>query len=413
MESVTKQPREHESNAAVVEAELNRLLGERRFASAPQMSAFLKYIVRQTLIGKADRIKAYSVGVDALGKPDTFDAQTDPSVRVLALRLRKTLKAVYANPTDSLAVIVLNVGTYVPEFYKSASTIGNEPGKSIDSAGSSLGESIDNELNTIASVRSGSDKLVVIDNSVDVRAIRKAEPAVQHSFEGGSSVKPPNAVKSDSVQRISHQSSTGVAVVAQNLPKWFFLMGAFLLAILWLMSSFQPTGTAGTFRALNILPASLAQPAETDAVLGSEKGGAIALPSKPIVYIDFTDEQSELDRKIKVLLSSSLVRTGGVSVVRRNESWDRKYSTYFSGEYQLFVHGTMIDNELRFDTQLLNTFSGEMLHAGTIIADGNEQSFSTQNLSAIESLVTGIVRPDGPLYRDFCGRIFQADCPPS
>ncbi|MFK7853361.1 MAG: hypothetical protein AB8B79_04575 [Granulosicoccus sp.] len=413
MVSLTKQPPEHESNAAVVEAELNRLLGERRFASAPQMSAFLKYIVRQTLIGKADRIKAYSVGVDALGKPDTFDAQTDPSVRVLALRLRKTLKAVYASPADNLAVIVLNVGTYVPEFYKSAGTIGSESSKSLDSADSNVGDSIDNELNTIASVRSGTDKLVVIDNRVDVRNIRDVDSAVQHSLKGGLSVKPKNAVKGDSVKRVSHQSLTGVAAIPPYINKWILLMGASVLAILWQLSQVHTSRSGVAISALSILPASVEQPATSGAVLRSKEASTAALPAKPIVFVDFTGEQSDLDRKVKVLLSSSLVRTGSVSVVRRNESWDRQYATHFSGEYQLVVHGTMVENELRFDTQLLNTFSGEMLHAGTIVADGVEQSFSTQNLSAIESVVTGMVRPNGPLYRDFCGRIYQTDCPPS
>ena len=60
------------------------------------------------------------MGVDALGKPDTFDAQSDPSVRVLALRLRKTLSEVYENMHGCNVVIDLRVGTYVPSFYKVA-----------------------------------------------------------------------------------------------------------------------------------------------------------------------------------------------------------------------------------------------------------------------------------------------------
>lgn len=73
-----------ETDSDVIQSELSRLLKDRRFSGAPQMSAFLRYIVTETLNGHASRIKAFSVGVDALGKPDTFDAQTDPSVRVLA-----------------------------------------------------------------------------------------------------------------------------------------------------------------------------------------------------------------------------------------------------------------------------------------------------------------------------------------
>ncbi|MGQ7844281.1 hypothetical protein ACUNV4_07390 [Granulosicoccus sp. 3-233] len=107
-----------ESDPSVIRAELDRLLSDRRFSGARQMSAFLRYIVCETLKGNGSRIKAYTVGVDALGKPDDFDAQADPSVRVLALRLRKTLAAAYEDNSDCLARVVLRVGTYVPEFYK-------------------------------------------------------------------------------------------------------------------------------------------------------------------------------------------------------------------------------------------------------------------------------------------------------
>ncbi|MFT5045389.1 MAG: hypothetical protein ACI8UP_002360 [Porticoccaceae bacterium] len=107
-----------EADESLIRAELDRVLADRRFSGAPQMSAFLSYIVNQTLLGDADRIKAFSVGVDALGKPDSFDAQTDPSVRVLALRLRRTLATMYNDLHECKAIIELRVGTYVPAFYQ-------------------------------------------------------------------------------------------------------------------------------------------------------------------------------------------------------------------------------------------------------------------------------------------------------
>lgn len=107
-----------ETDSSLIRAELERLLSDRRFSGARQMSAFLRYIVSETLDGNGNRIKAYTVGVDALGKADDFDAQSDPSVRVLALRLRKSLEAAYANEPECHARIVMNVGSYVPKFYK-------------------------------------------------------------------------------------------------------------------------------------------------------------------------------------------------------------------------------------------------------------------------------------------------------
>ena len=95
---------------------LERVLRDAKFAAAPQMSAFLRFVVMQTLDGNADRIKAYTVAVDALGKPMTFDPQNDPSVRVLAKRLRDTLSAYYERTSDHKIMIKLVCGTYVPKF---------------------------------------------------------------------------------------------------------------------------------------------------------------------------------------------------------------------------------------------------------------------------------------------------------
>lgn len=95
---------------------LQTVLQDPKFAAAPQMSAFLKFVVTQTLEGKSDRIKAYTVAVDALGKPATFDPQNDPSVRVLAKRLRDTLTAYYERTTGHSIRLRLYSGSYIPDF---------------------------------------------------------------------------------------------------------------------------------------------------------------------------------------------------------------------------------------------------------------------------------------------------------
>jgi len=95
---------------------LEAVLQDAKFAAAPQMSAFLRFVVLQTLSGKADRIKAYTVAVDALGKPATFDPQNDPSVRVLAKRLRDTLTAYYERTSGHRIILLLKSGSYVPAF---------------------------------------------------------------------------------------------------------------------------------------------------------------------------------------------------------------------------------------------------------------------------------------------------------
>ena len=102
--------------ASDVTQALPAILTTDKFAASPQMSAFLRYVVEQTLIGNTRRIKAFTVGIEALGKPASFDPQTDPSVRVLAKRLRSSLDTYYQQQRDTLIYIELKPGSYVPKF---------------------------------------------------------------------------------------------------------------------------------------------------------------------------------------------------------------------------------------------------------------------------------------------------------
>ncbi len=103
-------------DSADVSAALNGILTTDKFSASPQMSAFLKYVVEQTLMGNTRRIKAFTVGIEALGKSSSFDPQTDPSVRVLAKRLRSSLDAYYEQNPDTPVFIEMKPGSYIPKF---------------------------------------------------------------------------------------------------------------------------------------------------------------------------------------------------------------------------------------------------------------------------------------------------------
>ncbi len=95
---------------------LSDVLSFDKFKMSPKMTAFLNYVVQETLSGKSERIKAYTVAVDALGKPTSFDPQCDSSVRVLANRLRTTLENYYAINPEQTIFIEMYTGSYVPHF---------------------------------------------------------------------------------------------------------------------------------------------------------------------------------------------------------------------------------------------------------------------------------------------------------
>ena len=97
---------------------IERITAHKVFFRSPLMCAFLRYVALETLAGRESRISAYSVAVDALKKSPTFDPQTDPSVRVLAKRLRDSLETYYANENDYDVMVVMRPGSYIPKFEK-------------------------------------------------------------------------------------------------------------------------------------------------------------------------------------------------------------------------------------------------------------------------------------------------------
>lgn len=96
---------------------LNSILESPRFRSSENLQKFLRYVVHEELDGRGGSIKAYTIAIDALGRPASFDPQSDPSIRVEAGRLRNMLAAYYA--TDGIndkIRIELPKGGYRPQF---------------------------------------------------------------------------------------------------------------------------------------------------------------------------------------------------------------------------------------------------------------------------------------------------------
>jgi adenylate cyclase len=85
-----------EPTAAEVRAALERILRSTCFEHAGRASDFLRFVVDRTLAGEGERLKGYTIGIEVFGRAPDFDAQSDPLVRVEALRLRQRLTEYYA-----------------------------------------------------------------------------------------------------------------------------------------------------------------------------------------------------------------------------------------------------------------------------------------------------------------------------
>ncbi|ABR60818.1 hypothetical protein GOC91_22485 [Sinorhizobium medicae] len=113
---------------------LARVLDSKGFQRSERLRTFLSYVVEKEIIGEGAQLKGYSIAIDVFGRGQTFNADSDPLVRVHAGKLRKLLKAFYE--TDGAGEewqIAIPKGTYVPEYRRCSNGVEALPGP--DAAG--------------------------------------------------------------------------------------------------------------------------------------------------------------------------------------------------------------------------------------------------------------------------------------
>jgi eukaryotic-like serine/threonine-protein kinase len=103
-------------SARLMREQLERILASQTFHGAERSRTLLRFLVEQVLRDRADRLKEYTLGAEALGRGEAFDPRTDPIVRAEASRLRNRLDRYYTTDgqVDSL-LIALPKGSYVPQ----------------------------------------------------------------------------------------------------------------------------------------------------------------------------------------------------------------------------------------------------------------------------------------------------------
>ena len=104
-----------ESDQKAIREQLVRILNSGPFHQSQRRQRFLEYLVNETLAGRGERLKAYSVALEVFGRPESFDPVTDPLVRIEAARLREKLREYYGTDgQDDVIHIDLPKGTYAP-----------------------------------------------------------------------------------------------------------------------------------------------------------------------------------------------------------------------------------------------------------------------------------------------------------
>ncbi len=101
----------------LVKLQLDRMLASPELLSSKRMSQMLRFVVEQTLNGQSDRIKQYTIGVEAMGLGEAFDPGTNPTVRIHAQKLRRAIDRYYHEyGMDDPVRIVIPKGGYTPVF---------------------------------------------------------------------------------------------------------------------------------------------------------------------------------------------------------------------------------------------------------------------------------------------------------
>jgi TolB-like protein/Tfp pilus assembly protein PilF len=119
-----------------VRAELKKILASETFRKSERMSRFLRFVVEQSLAGRADELKEYTIGIEVFDRGRSYNPQTDSVVRVEAGRLRSKLRDYYGSEGQDDAVIIeLPKGSYVPVFQEHAPPALDAPRKQVEPPG--------------------------------------------------------------------------------------------------------------------------------------------------------------------------------------------------------------------------------------------------------------------------------------
>ncbi len=97
---------EFRGNSDLVIEQLDRICASRAFRRSNRLKRFLTFVVKETIEGRGDELKEFTVGVEVFDRDLSFDPRSDPIVRVQARRLRALLEQYYAEEASLDEIIV-------------------------------------------------------------------------------------------------------------------------------------------------------------------------------------------------------------------------------------------------------------------------------------------------------------------
>lgn len=372
---------------------LETILASEKFLSAPQMSAFLRYVVVQAATGNKGRIKAYTVAVDALGKPETFDPQNDPVVRVLAGRLRSTLSAYYEQHADADVIIEMKPGSYVPTFILRETD--NKARQDGDDAGGDLTMS-DPEPDD------STDRSMDLAQAANNQwAPNQADALRKHTGNRPTSISDPQA--SADVARSTIRSPSGRRLskgLFSRVPK---LLGFPKLAI---AASLLAALTIGML--LEGLMRSTEPALQASRPLSQDTPGAAftqrSRPDSISLFVSASAPENSLTNQVNTTMSSVFSESGNVRVYRMLRPEQRQQ--FWPEDYHVTLNVLPMLDQTQVSVQLVDAQTGRIAHAEILrLSAGAPQALSSEDLQTIMECSRRLVSEDGPLALDYKNKI--------
>ena len=110
-------PSKAHPDCADVRTQLDRLVSSASLRLSARRRELLCFLVEETLHGRSDRLKGFTVAAAVFGRDESFDSSSDPVVRLEARRLRSDLDSYYVDAGRGDPVrITIPKGAYVPHF---------------------------------------------------------------------------------------------------------------------------------------------------------------------------------------------------------------------------------------------------------------------------------------------------------
>ncbi len=368
---------------------LESILASEKFVAAPQMSAFLRYVVEQAASGNKFRIKAYTVAVEALGKPDTFDPQNDPVVRVLAGRLRSSLAAYYENRQDEDVVIQMKPGSYVPVFVLK-NTKKSDPAAEQDEQ--TAEEDIDHCATAANSIISESE----LAQGLATDELEQDETARSAIRQESTASEQPAAGPSPATTGRSRATPPGSTLL--RLPHSFpktSMAAALLLAFL-----------AGTFINVADTPGVPAMEAATPPV--STSGYSLSAPrQRPeslSLFVSAMEQSDSLVSQLNTLMSDVFSESQDIRVHRLFRSTQRQQ--YWPEDYLVSINVLPLPEETQVSVQLVDAQTGRITHVENLhLSASAEQRLSAKELQEVMDCAHYLISASGPLRTDYQTKI--------